>query len=95
MTPGEEIEGIEEKECYKWRRCMVNPGKTEGRDGYTGSRDKFRQGWSLATLPNVAQVPLFSAGFLTESTACANSVLNAYIFSGTSLPQLYPWGQAQ
>ena len=61
MTPGEEIEGIEEKECYRWRRCMVNPGKTEGRDGSTGSRGKFRQGWSLATLPNVAQVPLFSA----------------------------------
>lgn len=74
---------------------MVNTGKTESRDGYTRSRGKFRQGWSLATLPSVAEVPLFSAGFLPEPIVCANSVLNAYIFSGTSLPQLYPWGQAQ
>lgn len=74
---------------------MVNPGKAEGRDGHTGSRGKFRLGWSLATLPSVAEVPLSSAGFLAKPTACANSVLNAYIFSGTSLPQLYPWGQVQ
>lgn len=74
---------------------MVNPGKAEGRDGHTGSKGKFRQGSSLAILPSVAEVPLSSAGFLTEPIACANSVLNTYIFSGTSLPQLYPWGQAQ
>lgn len=74
---------------------MVNPGKAEERDGHTGSRGKFRPGWSLATLPGVAEVPLFSARFLAKPTVCANSVLNAYIFSGTSLPQLYPWGQAQ
>lgn len=65
---------------------MVNPGKAEGRDGHTGSRGKFRPGWSLATLPGVAEVPLSSAGFLAKPL----SVLTRCLTHIYSLVHHYP-----
>lgn len=74
---------------------MVKPGKAGGRDGYTGSRGKVRQGWSLATLSGAAEVPLSNAGFLAKPVACANSVLNACVYSSASLSSSIYGGQAQ
>jgi hypothetical protein len=75
-----------------WRSLSLRTG---GRDRDTGSKDKVRQGWSLATLPGVAEVPLPSAGFLAKPVTCNNSVLNACVYSGVSPSQLYHGGQAQ
>lgn len=43
---------------------MVKPSlKIGGRDGYTGSEGKVRQGWILVSFPGVVEILWSSAGF--------------------------------